>query len=184
MQNLTALAGVVLGALLVTGCAAQDPTDRPTPRPTSTPVFASDDEALAAAESAYAEYLQVSDAISADGGANPERMEPFVTPEQLEAFRESVQNFRETGAHTSGATTFDSLTLSQVMDNKDGTAAVVAYACVSVLDVRIFDASNSDVTPSNRDEVVPLEIEFEVVDEPREIVLARSEIWSGQDFCS
>ena len=61
-------AAFVLAAL--SGCVQT--TEKPTPTPTAaaTPAFASDEEALAAAEKAYAAYLAVLDDVTADGGRN------------------------------------------------------------------------------------------------------------------
>ncbi|MCU1637074.1 MAG: hypothetical protein JWQ68_2313, partial [Cryobacterium sp.] len=43
------------------------------------PVFATDEDALAAATEAYAAYLSMSDRILMDGGAQPERIREVAT---------------------------------------------------------------------------------------------------------
>ena len=52
-MRVTAALAVVL---LLTGCSLASPEVAPTPTPSATPVFASEEEALAAAEEAYAAY--------------------------------------------------------------------------------------------------------------------------------
>lgn len=179
MQNLTALAGVVLSALLMTGCAAQDPTARPTPRPTSTPVFASDDEALAAAEAAYAEYLKVSDAISADGGANPDRIAPFVTPERFADETEVFSELQDEGLTISGATTFDSMSVQQ----HDHTV-IETYVCLDVSTVVVLDHSGVDVTPTDRTNRIPLAVSFEIDLGTGKLPISASNVWDGDNFCA
>ena len=66
--------GVGLLALVLAGCAPDVPAIQVPPTPTVTPLFASDEEALAAAEEAYAAYLAMSDEITSDGGERPERI--------------------------------------------------------------------------------------------------------------
>ena len=73
MRALTTVAGVAIGALLLSGCLPQQPTATPPPEATAAPIFASDEEALAAATAAYAAYLAMSDQILKDGGKDPDR---------------------------------------------------------------------------------------------------------------
>ena len=73
----------IAGMLLLAGCGGGDPIPTLPPTPSATPIFASEEEALAAAEDAYAAYRGMSDQISAEGGANPERIAPFVTESRL-----------------------------------------------------------------------------------------------------
>ena len=61
----------VLGAALLAGCLPTDPPVTPPPTSDLEPVFASDEEALAAAEEAYGAYLAAADEILSSGGADP-----------------------------------------------------------------------------------------------------------------
>ena len=62
--------------LALAACSTGGTPLPPAPSPSVTPVFASDEEALAAAKDAYTAYLKVSDQILVDGGANPDRIAP------------------------------------------------------------------------------------------------------------
>ena len=71
MRILPSIALAALVVSLFSGCIPTEPlADTPAPQPTSTPVFASEEEALAAAVEAYAGYLEMSDLIASEGGAN------------------------------------------------------------------------------------------------------------------
>ncbi len=71
MARTTKLAAVVIACALISGCLPTPTNVIPTAVPTGTPVFASEEEALAAAIEAYEAYLAVSDAILPDGGRGP-----------------------------------------------------------------------------------------------------------------
>jgi hypothetical protein len=75
--------------LALVGCGPEpDPwpsgTSTPTPEATPTALWSDDDEALELAVAAYQKYLDVAAEIAADGGRDPERIEPYVTSEQYE----------------------------------------------------------------------------------------------------
>lgn len=177
------VASLGLALLVLSGCLPQSPTVTPTPQPSSTPVFASDEEALAAAEAAYAEYLRVSDAITADGGANPERIEPLVTPERAPAEAEVFAKFASRLLHTQGATAFDSGSLQVYAEDGIGRASLGLYLCIDVTNVRILDSSGSDVTP-DRTNRLPLVVAFETRSGNPNLLISGSDAWNGADFCN
>src|SRR5690606_919779 len=84
---------LLLITLVLAGCTQPDPMPTPPPTPSAAPVFASDEEALAAAEEAYGKYLETVDAILADGGSNAERLKPLVTSALFEHEREGFATY-------------------------------------------------------------------------------------------
>ena len=175
------LAGTTLLALV--GCVPDDDPVIPDPLPSSTPIFASDEEALAAAEEAYGAYLAVSDQISMEAGAHSERIAPFVTDAYFDELDAEFTKFTESGVHTDGATTFDGVELQQYVDDTAGSATISVYLCLDVANVRVLDSSGADVTPAVRQSRLALEVRFEAsVDKP--VLVDGSEVWSGADFCA
>jgi hypothetical protein len=139
-------------------------------------LFASDEEALAAAEEAYAAYLAMSDEISHDGGVNPERIAPFVTPERLTVELNSFARQREREVRTAGNTSGELLGLQQFDDHE-----VVFYVCWDASNVTVLDGGGADITPVDRDDRLVLEVVMEAVDE--ELLLGSDEAWSGDLSC-
>jgi hypothetical protein len=176
------IAGLGLVVLLLSGCLPQPHTANPRPQPSSTPVFASDEDALAAAEAAYAEYLRVSDAITADGGGNPERIEPLVTPERAPAEADVFAKFASRQLHTRGATSFDTVSLQEYAEDGGGSATLALYLCIDVTEVRILDSSGSDVTP-DRTNRLPLVVELRAKSGVPLLLVNRSDAWDGANFC-
>lgn len=170
--------------LLLAGCVPSDPIITPEPGPGATPVFASDEEALAAATDAYAKYLKVSDEITSDGGTGAERIAGFVSAPVFGDEQAAFKDYQERGLRTRGSSVVNETRLQQYLDDGDGTATVIVYICVDVSNVRVINSLGDDVTPSDRPKLSPLEVEFEANDkEPLEMTISRSELWPGNDFC-
>ena len=184
MRSASPLAALTLAAaLLLSGCVPQVPAVVPPPEQTTEPVFASDEEALAAATDAYTAYLAMSDLIAQEGGANPERIAPFVTEEALSDQVGQFLPYTQRSLHTVGVTKFDRVTLQQSVEATPGVIEVATYVCLDVSDVRIIDKSGTDVTPIERANRLPLEVGFEDQSGTGILLMSRSETWSGSDFC-
>jgi hypothetical protein len=176
-------AALALALFTLTGCLAQS-SPAPTPLPNSTPVFESEEAALAAAEDAYREYLAVSDAITADGGANPERIKPLVTTEQFQVELDGFDLYTSKSWRTSGESSFEILELQRYSEEGNGVARVSFYACSDSSHVRIIDASGADVTPMNVPDRQTLEVAFQSAGRgARKLVLESAGIWDSAQSC-
>ena len=180
----TAPALLIALVLALTGCMPDDDPIRPDPSPTSAPIFASDDEALAAAEEAYRAYVEISDVILHEAGAESDRALDLVT----DGFREEAASgfllFAERQWRSEGATTFDSATLQQYSDDGNGAVQIVLYLCLDVSETRIIGSDGSDVTPAARNPRLPLVVEMvNSADYSVDLLQAGSEVWSGNDYC-
>lgn len=171
----------VLGMLTLAGCDGGHPLPTLPPTPSSTPVFASEEEALAAAEAAYAAYSEVSDLISNAGGAEPERIAPYVTEEQLQRELDTAEYFESNGLRAVGSPLVARFDLQQYVES-DGVAEITVYLCLDVSGVGVVDSTGADVTPTDRQPVVPLEVGFRG-DAPGALLIASSDTWSGTSFC-
>jgi hypothetical protein len=151
------------------------------PTPSSTPVFASEEEALAAAEDAYAAYSEVADAVASSGGSDPERLSPFVTEDQLQNEIESAAYYEQHQIRSVGAPAVVSFELQQYFETVEG-AEVVAYVCLDVSGVIVLNSEGQDVTPVDRQPIVPLEVGF-LAERADRVLISSSELWSGDSFC-
>jgi len=170
-------------ALLLAGCTGDDAIVLPGPDPTTAPVFATDEDALAAAEVAYGEYLRASDAITAKNGADPNTIGEYVHSEYLPEVLEVFENYRVEGLVTEGVIAFDSVDLQQYSDDLVGPVTITFYVCLDVTRARLLDAEGDDVTPPERDDRVPLEVSMESAERTSELLVKSSELWTGADFC-
>jgi hypothetical protein len=165
---------LLLTALLLAGCTDPTPMPTPPPTPSETPVFASDEEALAAAVETYGEFLMATDAVIRDGGAAPERVEAYLSPELYERELAGYQQLAQNGWHGVGSTTFE-LTLQYFAAQR-----VVTYACDDVSSTDVLDSEGNSVVLESRAERIPYEVEFDAADDLR---IVRKDVWSGGGVC-
>ena len=144
-------------------------------------MFASDEEALAAAEAAYANYISVSDQIARDGGAGAERLQPFVSDDLYEQQRQDYEGVLAKALRTTGASTFDSFRFESY-DALSGD--VRAYVCLRTGGIMVLNLASENVTPVGRNNDLPLQIVFRPgANQETAIVVAGSDVWSGTNFC-
>jgi hypothetical protein len=187
MRILRSAAGLTFALLIAASLGGCTPPPRhviPTSEPSVKPVFKSDAEALAAAEKAFKGYLATSDLIVNDGGRDPYRIRPWVTKKWLPSELKPYKSVAESGRRLVGTSSFSHFALQQYQSD-DGDVVIEAYACDEVEGIRVVDATGKDVTPSDRQESVPLELEFvNSSAQSRNLIVNRSRIWSGTDYCS
>lgn len=172
----------ITAVVLLSGCVPQEPEILPPPEPTSEPVFASDEEALAAATKAYEAYLAMSDLIAQEGGKDPERMAPFVTDDWLAAEVDASQSIQEKGRHLEGRTQFDTMTLQQVDQLQNGSVTVVVYVCVDLTDAYLLERDGSKVAETTGERRWPFEVNL-VGDADHSLVVGGHEEWTSSEFC-
>lgn len=165
---------LLLGALVLTGCATPTPMPTAPPAPSDSPVFASDEEALAAAEEAYGRYSRVADQILVDGGADPERLKEFVSDEIYATEEPGFLRFASKGWHGVGETYF-TLTLQHYDDRQ-----VVVYSCDDVSETDVLDSAGVSVVKPDRTTLIPFEVTFDVEDSMR---IVGSDVWTGGGVC-
>lgn len=168
--------------LLLSGCVPTPPAETPVASPSPTPVFASEEEALAAAEEAYAAYQAVTDAVTAGGAVDGSPLRQVVTETQYERELEGLETFAATGWHTVGSSTFDSMTLQSY--EYGNMAYVTVYVCSDVTDVRLLDDAGVDVTPVSRPDRLPLVVGFESSPNRTMLLVADSDVWDGGGICA
>ena len=183
-RTVVAITAVALAAL--SGCAPEPPPIVPEPTSTTPPLFASDEEALAAAEEAYREYLRVSDAIFLDGGRDADRIDAVSSASHAKAQRDAFAQVLEAGARGTGTTAFDSFELQQFDATAEGGESIISiYTCLDLSDTDTVDATGKSIVAKDRKLRVPLEVHFDLVNpNSKSLVIGAVDFWSGEDFCS
>jgi hypothetical protein len=171
---------LVLTAALLAGCVPSAAPVIPTATPTATPVFASEAEALAAAEAAYKAFVAASDDVTKAGGKNSGAAIALVAPRYRPNFLASLKPYIENELHTRGASSFDSLRLERYSTDSS-PEMIQVYVCLDVSKVRVLDKKGRDVTSSSRANRLPLEVGFDV---SPQLLISRSDVWSGENFCA
>lgn len=175
------LALAVVVVLALAGCVPSDSHPTAAPSSRATPVFASDEEALAAAEAAYAAYeaavdkslqlLDESGLASVSSGA------------ALKTAIGSVQDFKDQGRRQIGASKVVYAApqdLSALTGSSSGSAEI--YACLDVSEVQVIDADGRSVSAPDRVTVFPLVVSFAWQAEQK-LVVSKEVVWDGKPFC-
>ncbi|MBW9093947.1 hypothetical protein JNB62_09660 [Microbacterium jejuense] len=172
LRATTATLGLAAAALMLSGCLA--PAPEPTPTPTA--VFASEDEAFAAAEETYRAYVDAENARWADPHSEP-APDSFLIGEALEEQIEVNRQFREIGLRVVGENHIERV--DRIRANS-GTGETVLEVCIDATDSRVVDESNQDVTPANRAPQVLVRVEFVAVGD--ELAIEKS-VTAREDGC-
>ena len=181
MAAAACVGGLLLGAV---GCTAAPKSAPPSPTPTVAPIFASDEEALAAATQAYANYVSTYDESWADGDGS---MADYLALSVGDAHDNDERSFGEWEAKNwrpTGETSFDSVQLQSVTQMDSGTWQIRTYLCLDASNGDVVDAAGISVARPDRQMRVPLEVAF-VTDSPNSALLkiSESKVWSGTNFC-
>ncbi|KFF59747.1 hypothetical protein JF66_09195 [Cryobacterium sp. MLB-32] len=177
---------LALTSLCLVGCAPAPAPEWTPPPPTSptAPVFASNDEALAAATAAYGAFLSAGGKILEEGGADPGRIAAYVTADYLPSVTAEIKGFTDRGHKNLGVPTFDTASVVRYQDLHPNQASVDIYACYDVSALRVLDNGGIDVTPTNRLDRVPFQVQLvSSPNSPNVLLVNKEDVWPGRNFC-
>ena len=165
---------LVLAPFALVGCV---PDGQPEPSPTAseTAVFASEEEALAAAEEVYGHYLATLDAIFEDGGENPERLLEYASPEVFEQEAPGFELFR-----SSELTGIGNASFTMTLQSYEPSGSVITYVCDDISGTDVVDRTGASVVPADR--VSRYSNEVRIEGDPLKVV--RRLPWAGTDACA
>ena len=177
-----ALALLIAPLLALSGCTPTPPPAVTSPKPSSTPLFATEDEALKAATDAYAAYLKVSDQILAEGGTDPERLATVAVGEQLRADAAGFADAAAGGLRGAGSTTFDHVRVQQYQLEAPGAAIV--YLCEDVSQVDVLNSQGASVVTASRPQRQAYEVTFDRASRVSNQLLVALKVARGSGSCN
>ncbi len=164
---------VAAGLTLALGACGPEPQPpMPTPSPTTTPFFASDEEALAAAEEVYREYDRISAALLGDPNLDLSVLEDVTAGGLLASERDSIEEARINQLRFEGRSEIVWVELQSV----DEAGQVVLHVCEDVTAVAIYDGNGTSMVDENRPPRSTLEAV--VVPVNGHLRLVSRELWS------
>lgn len=173
-----ALSVVTAACLYLSGCGPINPMPTPTPSVTvaPAPLFESDEEALAAAEKVYREYLEVVDSAFATGDTS--RLDTVATGPALESAISAVERWVADGWSQVGSTNGTATDLVSF----DQTYVEI-HACLDVAGVEIVTAMGGRVElgPGPEAYTVVVGITFDDRGHGR---VESEEAWDGNQACN
>jgi hypothetical protein len=174
---------VIVTALSASACAPPTPAKPPKPSPSSTALFASDEEALAAAEEAYREYLSVIDDVLQGGGAETAGLGAVAANAALDQALADAREFASLGYRTVGTTGLNAIVLQRMeAGTEDSIAIVEAYVCEDASQVDLVNAEGISLVSDDRPPLTPFQVSFSNEGE-RGLVLTSRSAWDGEGVC-
>lgn len=146
-------------AVLIGMLSACAPPPEPTPSPT--PAFASEEEAFAAAEKVYREYVDALNSRNA-GNADPDPQD-FLHGSALEGDIDAQRYLDSAGLTLQGPIAIASLE-TELKSMSAAATSVIGYICLDLAGARTTDSSGTDVTPTERPDVLSQEVTLTHVD--------------------
>jgi hypothetical protein len=188
LRQRTATFIAVAGALAVALCGCSPEESIPSAAPTSARgegPFATDGDALAAAQKTYEEFMAVANQIMAEGGASPERLDAVAAPELAAAEKEGIEDFAARKLTVDGSSTVSAAKLqSYTPDAKDGLAIVRAYFCINVSAVEVLDENGASAVQPTRPDTTPFEVVFDLDEyDPPHLIVSAKTVWGGEGIC-
>lgn len=182
MSRRLALAVLPLVLLVAPLAACTESARIPPPEPSATvePLFASDEEALAAATEAYEEYLAVLDvALQQPANVDASFTEVAVGPALDEAV-ESMSTFVDQGLRIVGMREVTAAQFQQSIVSDDQVALQI-YVCESVANVDILNSDGVSLVQPERPDLTAFEVTL-VADE-QQILVEQRIVWEGGGVC-
>jgi hypothetical protein len=144
---------------------------------------ASDEEALAAAEKAYREYLSVVDDVLQGGGVDTAGLGAVAADAALDQAEADAREFASLGYRTVGTTGLNSIELQRVdPGTEDSIPIVEAYVCEDVSQVDLVNADGVSLVSDDRPPLTPFQVSFGSEDK-RGLVLTSRSAWDGEGVC-
>ncbi len=170
--------------LLLSGCVPTSPTVTPEPLPSSTPIFATEDDALAAATAAYAAYQHALD--SAFASYDTSGLSNVAQNSALATAVASVADYKTSGKRQSGNSIIDKISLvnsTSALESSSFADPMQIYACLDVSAVDVRNSAGQSVVPANSAKRFPLIASLNWNSGTRSLVVTKEESWDGRNFC-
>ncbi len=145
------------------------------------PLFASDEEALEAAEAAFEEYLDVAFAVFSNPADGAESLRSVAVGDVLETDTERAARYAAEGLRQASRPATIETRLQQYAPSA-GIDEVITYACIDALSFELVDQSGESLSDPNRAKRIVVENSFIEID-GSQLRLMESQVWSEGDTC-
>jgi len=179
LPNLVYAAGGALLLALLSGCAPSDASPPPDPAATFVAPYANDEEALAAAEEAYAEYTRVMAVILTDGGENATRLETVAAGDFLEASIGGLEEFESKGGRASGRVVNSDFQLQRYSSSGSASEVITVYLCSNVSALVLKNAEGESLVAEGRPDMSILQATFDFDNQRAVLLVSDVDVWSA-----
>jgi hypothetical protein len=178
LPNILPAAGGVLFLSLLSGCAPSDTSTPPEPTETFVAPYATDEEALAAAEEAYGEYLRVINFHLHESVLDEKQLGTVAVGAELAGAIESLARMSRDGQYAVGDATFSGMEFQRYSLDGSSSELVSVYLCEDLSEIQLF---NSDGKAAGEDGIAPytLQVTFDYSTEHGVLVVSDRIEWDS-----
>ncbi|MBH0131334.1 hypothetical protein [Salinibacterium sp. NK8237] len=181
LPNLVRVSGGVLLLALLSGCVPAD-TTTPLPEPTATFVapYATDEEALAAAEAAYAEYVSAVNKALRTGDVDTPAFEAVATGAELSDAIDVYSQIAAEGKRSTADITFDQAVLQRYSRDASPSEVITIYVCEDLSDAFLVDEGGERV---REDDIPPrtMQLTFDFSPDSGSLLLSDRQVWDDAE---
>lgn len=157
-------------ALAVVAAALSGCAPAPEPSPTPTPAFASEEEAFAAAEEVYREYIEAFNRVDLQDPASFEELSDYTAGDYRAGEREDLSRMHAEEQVRSGAIGIVWIRSTKVDD--DGR--IYIRTCNDVSGTSLVDRDGVSLVSPERPPTFAIELEFELVDHSLRLIASKT----------
>jgi hypothetical protein len=177
LPNLVYATGFALILAVLSGCAPSGPAVPPEPTATFVAPYATDEEALAAAEEAYAEYLRAINVTLRTAVVDNALLESVAVGAELKDAIEVYSRLAAEGKHSTADITFEQASLQRYSRDGSPKELVTIYACEDLSKAFLVDSSGNRV---KEDDVPPrmVQVSFDYSEAQEKLLLSDRQPWT------
>ncbi|MGV8913027.1 MAG: hypothetical protein ACOH14_10485 [Rhodoglobus sp.] len=176
LPNLVRVSGGALLLALLSGCVPSDAATSPDPTPTFVAPYATDEEALEAAEAAYAEYVRVINFHLHEGVVDNGLLAAVAVGAELDGLIESHTRLSQNGTRSVGDVKFDDVTLQRY--SKDGShhEIIVIYVCENLSGVYLVGPDGERIVEDDFGTEL-VQVTFDLTDDQNFLLVSDRNPW-------
>ncbi|EPR75783.1 hypothetical protein ADILRU_1953 [Leifsonia rubra CMS 76R] len=164
---------------LLSGCVPTDASPQPEPTPTFVAPYASDEEALAAAEEAYAEYVRVTGAVYGESLGDPADLSTVATGDHLDELVDALSRLEADEQYIVGEQTFDQVILQRYSRDESNSEVLAVYLCDDLSGLAIYSGGEK-VGPEKPITPAQMQVVFDYSPESKSLLVSARDIWSSE----
>lgn len=176
-----ALAAVSLAALSLSGCSGPPAPTAASPSPTATTVFASEEEALAAATEAYAAYQAALDIAYSTYDVS--QLMNLATKAEVDGVRESVAEWEAEKKRQVGTTGTHGVRLVGDITDVIRSGNTQIYVCLDVVGIDVVDENGASVVDDSQIDTYPMIASLDWSTSGSRLIVAGEDVWTAENFC-
>jgi hypothetical protein len=179
LPNLVYATGFALIVAVLSGCAPSGPAIPPEPTATFVAPYATDEEALAAAEEAYAEYVRVLLESYRRDASGPSALHTVASGGHLKELLAEFEDRVAGDRYIIGEQSFDQMVLQRYSRDSSLSEVIAVYLCDDLSGLAIYQ-DGEKVAPIEPLPPTVVQVVFDYSPDSKSLLVSARDIWSDE----